>query len=163
MECPPGALECLLGAMDTLLVLAYVEPEYTVRYDSKIYTCHDGKIITVRPGIQLHRGDVDPEKPEMDDEYSLSTLMPKNDDEREIIDRYNAFVTQRYQADVKESFDEYQKNTMMVACTLKCTMYAETLAKEINSQFKHRSLKLRCDVERMKIGTMYYYYVIFYP
>jgi len=152
-----------------------LERTFKVRHDSKIWTCSD-KVLDQVPGLKLYRLDNDPDSP-TEDSYEPSCLEPSDDEEREIIDKYNTMVKRKYERAVERSNRAYQTHTMMISYTVKPKPVKRSdpdssdsesepdIEKEVESRLRktlRKSYGFKTDVESMSLlGTSGYLYLNF--
>lgn len=105
---PEITLNDLLQILETPEWIEYGGSEVSIRHDSTIYQCLNGKIVHQEPGSQLCCDDVHPEI----EEYKISDISPDNVNERDVINRYNELVTRRRQT----MQERYQKSYTMISC-----------------------------------------------
>jgi hypothetical protein len=97
--------------------LSATYPEYIntfkARHQGIIYHCDNGKIVSQEPGTSLHKQDRNDDRPDKES-YLESGLEPDDEQERKIIDDYNALVKKKYLLAVERSDREYQLYTLMM-------------------------------------------------
>lgn len=136
----------------------YVNPTFSIRCRSKIYDCYNGTILQERDGKQLHKEDMDSDCDD-ESEYPLSTLIPNNDEERIIIDKYNQLVSDRRQLRRDELDQDHQNMTMMILYSRRqrANGLPEMLENALNM-----GIRRRYEVEGLKVGGLLYFSVVFY-
>lgn len=96
----------------------YLDPNFQVRHDFKIWTCNTSGIISSHLGTGICKYDMNPDMPD-EDNYQLSPFEPADDIEREIINAYNDLVRRRLREDQEKSNMQYQTETMSISYNTK--------------------------------------------
>ena len=150
-----------------------IERTFKVRHDSKIWTCSN-KVLNQVPGLKLYCKDENPDGP-TEDSYEPSCLEPSDDEEREIIDKYNTMIKRKFQRAQELSDRDYQTHTMMISYTVNpvkrshppdsSDSESEPIEQEIESKLRktlRKSYGFKTDVESMSlVGTSGYLYLNF--
>lgn len=137
-----------------------VEPDMSVRYNSKIYDCHNGIVGAERVGTQLNAEDTDDPDllHDLQLNYKLSGLIPNNEEERVIIEQYNNMIRKRIQYEIQQSAEEYQRHTVMISYSLR--KHIPKIRQMLADEFDKRVGRHMVTVERIKDKGLLYFYLV---